>query len=227
MQAKMGTMKIDPRRALAIPTIYQALQSLIGRPDTTSRLLNEILKLKPGEKVLDIGCGPCTLFQHMPPIDYIGMDMSADYIASARAAYGDKGRFLVGAVSPDSSLEELGKFDLIMAMGLLHHVDDVTASSLFGAAKSALKPGGRVVTLDNVFVPEQSLAARTIIKMDRGLHVRDREGYARIAASHFNNVGVTILHDLLRIPYTHIIMECSKEGGRLPVKMHPKGIPAG
>jgi SAM-dependent methyltransferase len=203
-------MKIDPRRAIAIPAVYRSLQSLIGLPDSTSRVVNEILKLKAGERVLDIGCGPCTLFQHMPPIDYIGMDMSEEYIASARAAYGDKGRFLVSAVSDDTSFEEIGKFDLIMALGLLHHVDDAVASSLFRAAKTALKPGGRVVTVDNVFVPEQSLAARMLIKMDRGRHVRDREGYSRIAAGHFEKVEVTILHDLLRIPYTHIIMECRR-----------------
>lgn len=144
----------------------------------------------------------------MPPIDFVGMDMSADYTASARSVYGDRGRFMVGAVSPDSSCEELGKFDLIMASGLLHHMDDNDAPSLFRAAKSALKPDDRVVTLDNVFVPEQSLAARAIIKMDRGLHVRDPAGYAKIPADHFKNVQITILHNLRRIPYTHIIKEC-------------------
>ena len=208
MQVKTGTMKIDPRRAIAIPAVYRSLQRLIGRPDTTGRVLNDILKLKAGESVLDIGCGPCTLFQYMPPVDYTGMDMSPKYIGSARAAYGDKGRFLVGAVSPDTSFEELGKFDLVMGLGLLHHIDDMLASSFFRAAKIALKPGGRVVTVDNVFVPEQNLIARTLIKMDRGQHVRDRAGYSRIAADHFDKVHVTVLHDLLQIPYTHIVMEC-------------------
>jgi hypothetical protein len=57
-------------------------------------------------------------------------------------------------------------------------------------------------------VPEQSGMARWIIKLDRGNHVRTRDEYIALASRQFRNVRVTILHDLLRIPYTHIIMEC-------------------
>ena len=202
-------MKFDPRKILAVPAVYRSFQRLIRRPDTTSRMLNDVLKLKPGEKVLDVGCGPCALFQYMPPIDYTGMDMSAEYIASApRRLRRQRAVFCGRAFRGKRLLKRLGKFDLIMALGLLHHIDDGVASSLFRAAKSALRPGGRIVTVDNVFVPEQSLAARTLIRMDRGEHVRDRDGYVKIAAAHFQDVGVTVTHNLLRIPYTHIVMEC-------------------
>jgi SAM-dependent methyltransferase len=202
-------MKLDPRNVLAIPALYRLFGNLISRPHARRRVINEFLKIKLGCKVLDVGCGPGDLLQFLPDIIYCGIDISPEYIDAARARHGSKGRFVTRAVTEKTSFEDLGKFDLIMAMGLVHHLNDAEASSLFRAAKSALNPGGRVVTLDNVFVPEQSAAARWIIKLDRGNHVRAKNEYLSIANQHFQNVNVTILHDLLRIAYTHIIMDCS------------------
>lgn len=201
-------MGFDPRNLLAIPELYQSFQNLIAGPNARGRVVNEFLKIKSGYKVLDVGCGPGGMLPLLPDTTYCGIDISPEYIAAARTRYGGKGRFVVAAVTDNSSFEDLGKFDLVMAMGLIHHLNDAEASSLFRAAKSALNPGGRLVTLDNVYVPEQSKVARWIIKLDRGNHVRTRDEYLAIADRHFQNVTATILHDLLRIPYTHIIMDC-------------------
>ncbi|OQW90969.1 MAG: hypothetical protein BWK78_05800, partial [Thiotrichaceae bacterium IS1] len=83
------------------------------------------------------------------------------------------------------------------------------ALQLFRLAQSALKPEGRLITLDGVYTNDQSRLARWIISKDRGQFVRTEEGYSLLARQVFSNNQIVIRHDLLWIPYTHIIMECS------------------
>ena len=198
----------DLRKLLSVPTLYRIFADLVRRSGTRRRIVDGILKVKPSERVLDVGCGPADWLSAFPNVNYCGVDISPQYIAAARARYGGKGHFAVRAITNVTSFDDLGKFDLIMALGLIHHLSDSQALSLVQAAKMALNPGGRFLTLDNVFVPDQSAVARWIIERDRGQHIRSRDGYVAIARRHFEDVNVTILHDLLRIPYTHIVMEC-------------------
>ena len=99
-------------------------------------------------------------------------------------------------------------FDVALALGVVHHLDDAEARQLFQTAHDALRPGGKLVTLDGVFAPHQSAVARYLVRRDRGKFVRSEEGYVQIASQVFSAVKATLRHDLLRIPYTHIIMEC-------------------
>src|SRR6185437_10345080 len=194
-------MRFDPRRFLAIPRLYNSFANLVTAPDTHVRVVKEFLKVKSGDKVLDVGCGPGRMLHFLPDVTYCGIDISPEYIAAARTQYGTKGRFVVRPVTDNTTFDGLGKFDLVMVIAVVHHLTDMEACSLFRAAKAALNPGGRIVTLDNVFVPEQSSIARWIIKLDRGNNVRNRDEYFAIANRHFKKINVTILHDLLRIPY--------------------------
>jgi hypothetical protein len=73
-----------------------------------------------------------------------------------------------------------------------------------------LRPGGRIVTLDNCFVRGQSLLAKILIKLDRGRFVRSPAAYAGLACGVFSGVTSDIRHDLLKpIPYTHYIQSAA------------------
>jgi len=205
---EVTNMNVDPRNLLAVPKLYQLFANLVAGPAARRRVADEFLKVKPGDRVLDVGCGPGVMRPLLPDVIYCGVDVSSKYISAARAHQGDRDRFIVRAVTAQTSFDDLGKFDLVMANALVHHLDDAETSSLFQAAKAVLNSGGRVVTLDNVFIPEQSTIARWIIKLDRGKYVRTKAEYVALASQQFQNVHVTVLQDLLRIPYTHIIMEC-------------------
>jgi SAM-dependent methyltransferase len=165
--------------------------------------------------VLDLGCGPGELVDHVGDVRYVGIDVSAEYIARARHAFGDRAEFRVGdATRLDQDLRD---FDVVLAFGVLHHLDDQSALRLLGGAKAALGQGGRFVSVDPAAISDERTAARLLVSWDRGRHVRGPSEYKRLAKSVFGWVQCDIRRDLLRIPYTHCVLECnSSAGGPVP-----------
>lgn len=201
-----GHSAFDPRRILGRPRFYRLFEGITGR-DRAGRRLEQLLAIGSGARVLDIGCGTADILHYLPSdIDYHGFDISADYIAAARARYATRGRFTVQAVTPEAAAK-LGSFDVVIALGVLHHLTDAEADDLFQVANKVLRPQGRVVTVDGTFVRGQNPVARLLLKLDRGSYVRTPEQYLAIARRSFPNVRARIIHDLLHIPYTHCILE--------------------
>ena len=190
------------------PAAYRAFQNLVGGSYHRKHLAEHV-QPRPGEKVLDIGCGPGDILEFLSDVSYTGFDLSPEYIEAAKKRYGQRGRFWCSDVGLAAIEQERGTFDLVLATGVLHHLDDERAAKLFELAKLALRPDGRLVTYDGCFVPEQSRLARWMLRQDRGKFVRSREEYLRLAAVCFSKVEDRVRHDMLRIPYTHLIMRCS------------------
>lgn len=197
------------RSILSIPAVYRLFGVLIGSASYRQVLARQYICPKSRDRVLDIGCGPGDMFPYLPNVEYLGFDLSQKYIQAARSRFGDRATFVCESVST-TTLKQSSYFDIVLAMGILHHLDDVEAIQLFQLAKTALKPGGRLITFDGVFTNDQSACARYIISKDRGQNVRTKNGYYQLATQVFPQIVVNIRHDLLRIPYTHIILECTR-----------------
>lgn len=197
------------KSTLSIPWVYEFFQRSVGAINLRDRYTREFLRVQPGERVLDIGCGPGDILQALPEdVHYVGIDLSPSYIAKAKAKYGSRGTFLccaVDAVNPD---ELGGKFDLAMANGVVHHLNDDEARALYGLAATKLSTTGRFCSFDGCFTDQQHFFARWMLKNDRGRFVRKQAGYEALAGTAFTSVKSTVVHDLLRIPYTHIILDC-------------------
>jgi cyclopropane fatty-acyl-phospholipid synthase-like methyltransferase len=200
---------LDLRSVLASPQIYELLQWMMGSSKGRPIFAREYVAAKPGDRILDVGCGPSGLLRYLPDVTYLGFDMSADYIAYAKRQYGSRGRFYCERVSRESVKDE-DPFDIVIASEILHHLSDEEGLDLFELAKSCLKPTGRLVTLDAVYIEKQSPIARFIIDNDRGEYVRWQAAYERLAHQVFANVRTSIRTDLQSFSYTHIIMECSQ-----------------
>ncbi|HJX93944.1 MAG TPA: methyltransferase domain-containing protein [Pyrinomonadaceae bacterium] len=196
------------RSVLAIPTLYR-LWNFIARGDAEAKFVEEYVRPTAGDRVLDIGCGPGDIVPYLPDVHYVGFDESESYIRRAQARYSDRATFICERVR-SHTLKEQASFDIVLAVGVLHHLDDNEALKLFELAWAALKPGGRLVTYDGCFVPDQSYLARFFISRDRGQHVRTREEYLNLASSVFAQVDVSIRHDIMRIPYTIIILRSQR-----------------
>lgn len=106
------------------------------------------------------------------------------------------------------SLAKQQSFDAVLAIGIVHHLDDQEARQLFQIAYDALESGGKLVTFDGVWTSDQSPVGRWFLVRDRGGYLRTEAEYVQIASAVFANVRASVRHDLLRIPYTHLILEC-------------------
>lgn len=209
-QCDVRRMKIMDRfsKTLDLPAGYHLFRWLVGGQCAWRTFLAEYVKPVPGEKILDIGCGPADVLDFLPKCNYTGLDISSNYIRSAKKRFGSRGRFLCGDVGLVSIEAGEGGFDLVLAMGVIHHLDDAQAAGMFDLACRLLRPAGRLVTYDGCYVPQQSRAARWLLARDRGKFVRRPEEYLNLATKQFAKVDSFIRHDLLRVPYTHLIMCC-------------------
>jgi SAM-dependent methyltransferase len=194
------------RALLSSPYVYTAFQSLMGARKGWVRFVNEFVRPVEGMTLLDIGCGPGDLLAYLPPVNYWGFDISEAYIEHASKRFGPNGRFYCKLLSI-ADLSTMPKFDLVVASGLLHHMDEALALDFLHLAYEALKPGGRLVTIDPCRVSGQHPLARFLIACDRGQNVRTESGYRRLVEPVFARKTITIRHKVW-IPYTHCFMEC-------------------
>lgn len=194
------------RSVLALPQAYQLFFNVIGAPERSRILVREYIRPRPGDRILEIGCGPGTIVPYLPATEYVGFDASAEYIEQARMRF-PGAKFVCDRVS-EFTLPQGDRFDIVLALGILHHLDNEEALQLFRIAHDALKPGGKLVTLDGVWTQDQSAAARYIQAHDRGQFIREEKAYLELGGRIFATIRSSIRHDLLRIPYTHVILEC-------------------
>ena len=198
------------RDVLAHAGIYGMFQRMVGAERERRLYVERYVRPRVGDRVLDVGCGPADILDALPSVTYVGLDMSKEYIQAARKRFGSRGEFEIGVVDA-SRVGKYHGFDLVLANGVLHHLPDEDALALLQLAKAALNPGGRLVTFDGCFVEAQSPVARFLLKKDRGAYVRNKQAYLKLAAAVFSDITATVTDDLLRVPYTHLVLECRRE----------------
>ena len=104
-----------------------------------------------------------------------------------------------------------GLFDRAMAIGVLHHLPDSSVLKILKNARAVLKPGAKLITMDGYLEKGQSFIARMLLSMDRGKHVRTQEGYVSLARSVFGRVECHVETGMLRLPYSHLVMEMTSD----------------
>lgn len=207
--AAMSASVTGVRRLLSWAPAYELLQIAVGSNRSHRRFVADHVRPSPASRLLDVGCGPGHILRALPAdTRYVGFDASAEYIAAAQRTWGDRAEFHHMTVA-NAALTNL-EFEIVLAMGLLHHLDDMEAASLVALASQALVSGGRFVAIDPARAPGQPHVARWLIGRDRGEYVRTADAYAELARGSFGSVAVTVRNDLLRVPYTHAVLECAE-----------------
>ncbi len=204
----MSQVTTGIRSLLSIPGIYDFVQNLMGADTGRGILVRDHIRATDGDRLLDIGCGTARILDYLPRVEYHGFDQSKEYIEAACRRYGDRGVFTC-AMAEQTIIDHLEPFDVVLATGVLHHLDDAGATGLARLAHSALRKGGRLVTIDPCYTEDQTFISRFLVSSDRGQNVRDPDGYVAITKSVFDDVNATVRHRAW-VPYTHCIMECIK-----------------
>ncbi len=113
-----------------------------------------VAELQPGERVLDVGCGPGSLT--IPAGRKVGrqgktagIDASPEMIGVATRKARKEDLEIDFRVAPIEALPfEDAQFDLVLSSLMLHHLpDDVKAQGLAEIIR-VLKPGGRLIAID-------------------------------------------------------------------------------
>ncbi len=107
----------------------------------------DLLDLKAGESVLDIGAGQGVLAPHViaAGADYTGVDVSDQLLKAARKHHKGAGRFLAGDARRLQDVPELraARFEAVVFLLSLQDIDPL--SDALDSAHWALKDGGRLV----------------------------------------------------------------------------------
>lgn len=206
----MSEANFGIRKLLYQPWIYSTFQWAVGAEKYRRYIVEEFAKPKPGEQILDIGCGTGEIVDYLPENPYMGFDANPGYINTAKRLRKGNCSFHCSRVSK-ANVSEQGPFDVVLAMSVIHHLDDNETLQLFDIAKQAVKPGGRVITIDPCYSDDQSKLRAWLVSKDRGQNVRRSDTYIEIAKTYFPSVQSEVRHDLLRLPYSFCALECRAE----------------
>ncbi len=127
---------------------------LLGRERAFRERLVRLARLKPGQSVLDIGCGTGSLAiaakRRVEPSGTVqGIDASPEMIARARRKASKAG---VDVAFTNGVVEALpfpdGHFDAVLSTLMLHHLPRDARQQCACEMRRVLKPGGRVLAVD-------------------------------------------------------------------------------
>lgn len=199
--------------ALSVASVYSLAQRLIGGERALRIFTDDYVKAGALDRVLDLGCGTGSVYPFLDVADYVGLEPSREYVEAARAAIGTGGRIVHDQIGSGTELESVGTgFDVVVMIGVLHHLSDDLVRAA-AAVASAAAPNGRFVTIDPARLPRQRRIARSLADRDRGRHVRDPADLEALLVDALGgDTETSVRGDLLRVPYDHVITQTKLAG---------------
>ena len=155
----------------------------LGRP------VVDLLAPKPGELILDVGCGDGALTAHIAEAGarVIGLDSSSDMVEAARARGLDAFVADAETLGLPAQADRFGQFDAIFSNAALHWMLD--ARAVAWGIFSALCPGGRFVgELGGVGNLAQLRSALRDVLVERGYRMPDVDPSWYPAADEFRSI---------------------------------------
>jgi SAM-dependent methyltransferase len=194
---------------LPSPWVYLLSQWAGGFMNARKRAVEEYVPLYDGMRVLDIGCGPAYIIDYLPKCTYVGFDIDEKSIAHAQQKYVGNHTFFCRPFDREQA-ERVGRCDLVLMLGLLHHLTDDEARTVLDLARDSLDGRGVLLTLDGCYVPGQSVISKCLLDKDRGSFVRDASGYRGLFEGIFPGAEFFVRSDLTWIPYTWMIVKSAR-----------------
>jgi ubiquinone/menaquinone biosynthesis C-methylase UbiE len=126
------------------------LYALLHRNPASNLAVVDWAELEPGNRVLDIGCGPGVAVNAAAPglVDgqVVGVDPSADFVRIARRRTRGLDNVLFQVASAESLPFQDATFDVAWSVHSTHHWHHLDAG--VGEALRVLRPGGRFLVVE-------------------------------------------------------------------------------
>jgi len=156
--------------------LYDPIVKLLGGDAARKTLLDQAV-LRPGHRVLDLGCGTGTLVTLIkrlhPDVDVCGLDPDPKALARARRK---AARAAVSIQFDQGFAEELpypeASFDRVFSSFMFHHLGQDDKEQALHAVRRVLKPGGSLHLLD-FGGPESSANGFLARLLHSSHHLRD------------------------------------------------------
>jgi ubiquinone/menaquinone biosynthesis C-methylase UbiE len=135
------------------PAIYELTAAILfgGRRRRLSDDLIELGGVDPGDRVLDVGCGPGYLARRAaravgPSGRVDGIDPSAEAIAYATRRAPANAAFTVATAERLPHADDT--FDVVMSSLALHHIEPEQRPAALSEMRRVLRPDGRLLIVD-------------------------------------------------------------------------------
>lgn len=130
-----------------------------GRTRVLERVL-ELAAVRPGDKVLDLGCGPAVLLEPLARAgcEVYGVDSSRQMLALAERRV-PKARLALADLRDELPAEWGSGFRAITCTYAIHHITDAEKAELLDRLACLLGPGGAVLVGDVAFATRDDLLA--------------------------------------------------------------------
>ena len=177
MNNAMNSMVNYGHKVLSNRYFYTCYQYCVGGTQYRDRVIKQALNIMKPCSVLDLGCGPGPTFRVLPPeIKFHGIDLSADYLKLAQKKRPSANLILGDVTAGDWHKEVHGEeFNLVLAMGLFHHLSDHQMERLISNLSLLLLPGSTIFSVDPTIKSDTSKMATWFANNDRGKYVRSPE----------------------------------------------------
>ena len=175
-----------------------------GREGKFRRTLVELAGVKPGDSVLDVGCGTGSLAIEAgkmvgPTGSVVGIDPSPEMIGRAKG----KARRLANVrfeIAPAQSLPFAdASFDVVTSSLVLHQLPPDSLHAVKAEVARVLKPGGRIgisdVVAEDRLTPEQRALRGSYVGCIAGA-LSKAEYEAGLEAAGFDHVSVEFTHEV-------------------------------
>jgi cyclopropane-fatty-acyl-phospholipid synthase len=165
--------------------------------DNKYRLVFDKLRLQPGDRLLDVGCGWGGMVRYAARrgVHAVGVTLSREQANWAQRAIADEGLTDLAEVrhSDYRDVPE-GAFDAVSSIGLTEHIGVANYPSYFGFLRDRLRTGGLLLN-HSITRPENRSAAHVSGFIDRYVFPDgELTGSGRIITE-AQNVGLEVLHE--------------------------------
>lgn len=146
------------------------------------KIIHREVPQKAGIKVLDMGCGTGILSPLFSESHYIGIDIDKKLIDFAQKKY----PYAFKVMSGEKILFPKNSFDLIIVIGVIHHLNDKATNKTLAEMKKVLKKDGRVLLVEAIPpIDNYNYVGHFIRSLDEGHNIRKLEEYGKIFKKYF------------------------------------------